>query len=850
MTAFDTLSQDLRYSLRALARSPAFTLVAIATLALGIGANTALFSLMDAILLRWLPVRDPQQLVVLARNPADPEAYFSYPDYRFVRDHSRSYTGVMAYSSGRPISFRLPAQGSTELVAASLVTGNYFDVLGVTPALGRVFNAADNEKENGHPYAVVSHSFWRKALGGDTAIVGRDILLNGTRFQIVGVTREGFTGPTVGVSPDVFVPLVMYPAFQPAARMWNTRNMTWLNILGRLKPGTTSGQAQSELTVLFARIEETDPNRRPTPAWVKDAQLRRQAVLLPGSQGFSQLRTQAGKPLTILMATVVFVLLIACANVANLLLARAAARQREIAVRLAVGARRGRLVRQMLTESVVLSVLGGLAGLAVASVGVKVLVSFLPRGAFPTHLDVNLDLRLLGFACGLSLLTGLLFGLLPAVRASRPDLVPALKTDAGTGGPGTRRWDLRRTLVSVQVALSLLLLVGAGLFVRTLTNLRDLDPGMVRENLLFVDTNVGQRGYQPQQERVFLDRLRDQVQRLPGVRAASLASITPLSGSRWNSNVQVENYTWRPDERPIVDMNAVTPRYFEAAGIPIVLGRDFRAADSLSVLPDRPATPPPPGVEPPDVPGPPRVAIVNEAFAQKFFRGQSPVGRRLSQGEKWNAARTTEIVGVVRNARYFNLRQAVEPMVYQPAFREGVVHTLCVRTTGDPYALNASIRRLVGSLDEAVSVVESRTMEDNLDRTLTQERFVALLGGFFGVVALVLAAIGLYGVMAQAVSRRTREIGIRMALGAEQRRVLWLVLQDALVMVVVGAVIGVPAALALTRYTESLLYGVKAQDPVTIALAAILLAAVTALASFLPARRATQVDPMVALRYE
>jgi predicted permease len=848
-------SQDVRYTLRLLRQSPAFTAVAVCSLALGIGANTAIFTLVNAILLRWLPVQNPQELVVLARNPNRPSTSFNYPDYRYIRDHNASYAGVIAFSNGgRPTSFSLPGKGgSTQLAALAMVTGNYFEVLGVTPALGRVFNPADNEKEQAHPFVVLSHGFWTRTFGADTGVVGRDVLLNGARFQVVGVAREGFTGASVGISPDVFVPIMMFRTLNPTFQEWNTRHMWWLTVIGRLKPGVTMAKAGAEMDVLWRRILESDPERRPVPAWNKEYKINNTGLVLPGSTGFSYMRNQTSKPLTVLMITVGVVLLIACANVANLLLARAVARRKEIAVRLAIGAGRGRLVTQMLTESITLAVLGGLAGLAIAWLGVKLLVGFFPRGAFAVQLDLSPDLRILGFAFGLSLLTGVIFGLAPALRASRPDLVPALKSDSGATGAGrTHRWSLQRTLVSFQVALSLILLAGAGLFVRTLTNLRGLDPGMIRENLLFVDTNLGQLGYQPQRERAFSERLRDEVQRMPGVRAASLAAITPLSGSRWNGDVQIEGYRWKPDEPPYVDMNAASPRYFETAGIPLVLGRDFRDSDNLAVLPDRPKEPPKPGVEPPDPPGPPRVVIVNEAFVHKFLAGQPPLGKRICMSEKWDAAKTAEIVGVVRDARYFDLKKAVEPMIYQPMYRSrfGGGAQLCVRTTGDPNRSLDSIRRRVQELDGAVVITESHTMEDNLNRNLVQERFIATLGGFFGLVSLLLAAVGLYGVMSQAVTRRTREIGIRMALGAQAARVLWLVLRDAMLMVLAGAVVGAAAALALTRYTESMLFGIQPQDPATLAAAFAVLLFVTALAGFLPARRATRVEPMQALRNE
>jgi predicted permease len=851
-----SIHQDARFALRMLRKSPVFTAVAVGSLALGIGANTAIFTLVDAILLRWLPVRNPQELVVLARNPARPSTSFNYPDYRYVRDHGQSYSGLIAFSNGgRPTSFRLPGSPDpTRLVGLSLVSGNYFDTLGVRPALGRLFNPADNEGEGAHPLVVLSNSFWKRAFGADSGVVGRNVELNGARFQVIGVSGEGFTGASVGVAADVFAPIIMYRTFSPTAIRWDSRNYWWLTVIGRLKPGVTPPKAEAEFGVLWQRILAEDPNHHPPAAWDTHRQ-DDTVVVLPGSQGYSGIRTQTSKPLTILTITVALVLLIACANVANLLLARGVARRREIAVRLSVGAPRSRLIAQMLAESLLLGALGGLASLAFAWIGVRALLTFLPRGPFPVDLNLSVDFRVLGFTFGLSLLCGLLFGLAPAIRASKPNLVDDLKSDSfGSGLYRGGRWDLRRTLVSFQVALSLLLLAGAGLFVRTLRNLRDMDPGMVRENLLFVTTNIGQLGYQPQRDREFHDRLRAEVQRLPSVRAVGLAAITPLSESRWNQDAQIEGYTWRPDEPPYIDMNAVTPRYFEAAGIPIVLGRDFRDSDNLATLPSRPAQAAPPGADAPEPPGPPRVVVVNEAFSRHFFGGQPAVGRRLCLGDKWDAAKAFEIVGVVRDARYFDLKKAVEPMIYEPAYRDpgssAAGGTLAVRTTGDPGRIAAAIRQAVQHIDGAVTVIEARTMEDNLNRELVQERFVATLGGFFGLIALLLAAMGLYGVMSQAVTRRTREIGIRMALGAGAPAVLWMVLRDAIFMVLAGAALGIPAVLILTRYTESMLFGVKAQDPATLAMAALLLLAITMIAGLLPARRATMVHPMTALRHD
>jgi predicted permease len=623
--------------------------------------------------------------------------------------------------------------------------------------------------------------------------------------------------------------------------------------MGRLKHDIPATQANGEFAVLWQQILKNDPEQRPVAAWDKEYKLKNTTVVLSGSQGYSYLRNEASKPLVVLMITAALVLLIACANVANLLLARAVARNEEIALRSALGAGRRRLIMQLLTESITLSLLAGLASLIMAWMSVRVLLSFLPQGALPVELRLSPDARLLLFACALSVLSGLIFGLAPALKASRTDLVSTLKSDAGRLVGGRSRWDLRRSLVSLQVALSFLLLAAAGLFVRTLSNLRGLDPGMNRQDLLLVDTTISQLGYQPQRQRAFHERLRAEVQKLPGVKAASMAAIAPLTRSRWWSSwVQFEGYRWRPDEVPRMDVNAVMPRFFEAAGIPIVLGRDFQESDHLTVLPDRTELPPPPSEQVPEPPGPPRVVIVNEALAHRFFGGQSPIGRRLCFGEKWVAAQSWEIVGVVRDAKYFEVRRAVEPMIYQPLYREpaGNDGTLCVRTSSDPLRLVQTIRKRVTEIDNAVSVTEVKTMEDNLNRNLLQERFVATIGGFFGLVALLLAAIGLYGVMSEVVTRRTREIGIRMALGAEGARVLWMVLREAMVMVFIGALVGIPAILGLARHIESFLFGVKAQDPATLIGAGFLLLAVTTLAAFLPALRATRVQPMQALRSE
>ncbi len=831
-----------------LIQNPGFSLVAVLSLGLGIGANTAIFSLVDAVLLRWLPVRSPQELVVVARNPNKPNVSFNYPDYEYIRDHNQSFAGIVAASlGGQKSGMVINGRGEAQLVTVSQVSGNYFDVLGVRPALGRLLTADDNKVEGGHPVAVLSYDAWQRRFGGDAAVLGESIAINGTALSIVGVSGSGFRGTAVGIVPEVFAPIMMRTQLD-GSRNWNTRHYWWLNVIARMKPGVNPTQAAAEMTILFNQIEKNDPERKPARSFVKDEAVQRQGAILPGSGGYSFVRNRMSKPLTVLMIVVGLVLLIACANVANLLLARAAGRRKEISIRAAIGAGRGRLISQMLTETIMISLLGGAAGLLFAYGGVAVLLRLLPQGNREVILNVTPDLRLLGFTFGISLLTGLLCGLVPALKASRPDLLSALKNDTGAQ-VGRIRFDARKVLAVVQVAVSMLLLIGAGLLVRSLGNLRDLDPGFVKENLLLVEVDPSRNGYKGQRLRVFYDQLLAKTRTMPGVVAASLTSITPLSGSRWNQDVAIEGYQWKPQEKPYIDMNSASPGYFQTLGIPLLAGRDFSEQDEAPFTPD-----PPEKREPnpkPDTSGPPHVAVINEALAKRFFGTQNPLGRRFSQSEKFQVAGSYEIVGVVRDTRYFGLREDVESLIYLPNWRVGASSkTLCVRTAGKPAQLVDMIRREVHNLDASIPVLRTQTMEQQFDGEIVTERIVTTLCSFFGVLALLLAAVGLYGLMAQAVTRRTREIGIRMALGAERRSVLWLMLRDAVILVAIGTAIGIPVAFGVTRFIASFLYGLGEHDIVTMLLAAGLLAGVTAIAAYVPARRATKVDPMVALRYD
>jgi len=854
----EKMLQDIRYALRALAQNPGFAAVAVLSLALGIGANTAIFSIVDAVLLKWLPVESPQELVVIAQNPKEPSTGFNYPDYEYFRDHNQVFSGVVV-NGGGPLSMTVPEEGSHgdgQLVPSTMVSGNYFEVLGVKPAIGRLFTPEDNKTPGAHPYAVLSYDFWKTRFGGEPRALGRKITLNGAPFIIIGVCRRGFTGTQVGSSPAIFIPIMMLQQVNANARNWNSRHYWWLTPLARLKPGVSVQRATADADVLYKQIEQNDPERKPIPLYDKDHELKNRAVLLPGSGGYSGLRNRLSKPLAVLGAVVGLVLLIACANVANLLLARAASRQKEIAIRVAIGAGRFRLITQLVTEAIIISVLGGIAGLAFAYWSVQVLLGLMPNGTFPINLNLSPDLRLLSFSFGVSLLTGLICGILPALKATRPDVISSLKNDLSASGStlsrfGLARLDLRKALVVTQVALSLLLLVGAGLFVRSLVNLRDLDPGFLRENVLLVRTSAGSIGYKGQRIRMFEERLLDAASKLPGVRVASLAMLTPLEGSRWNGDVSVEGYQRKPDEKPYINMNAVSPRYFETLGIPILMGRGVRDEDNPAFTPDPPEKPGS-GQKTPEPPGsPPKVAIVNQAMAKKYFANENPLGKRFSTGDKFKMEDSYEIVGVVKDTRYFGLRKEVESMIYFPNWRQGAGdRMLCLRSASDPKQLIEGVRRQVRNLDSAIPVLNTVTMNDQVNNNVSQERLIATLSSFFGGLALLLAAVGLYGLMAHTATRRTREIGIRMALGAQRTNVLWMILRDGILLVVLGAVVGIPAAFGVTRFVSSFLYGLTARDPATMAIATALLALVTIIASLLPARRASKVDPMVALRYE
>ncbi len=814
-----------------------FSAVAVLSLALGIGANTAIFTLIDQLVLRLLPIRNPEQIVLLrgeGRHYGGNNGLnaLSYPMYQDLRDRNQVFSGMMCRAS-YALSVTLGLEGHTEAVGAELVSGNYFPLLGVRPALGRLFTARDDLYEGRHPYAVLSDAFWRTRFAADPAILGRTIRINDYPLTVVGVAQRGFDGMEPGLPMQIFFPMAMAATLQPGFRdMWN-RRQRWVNVYGRLKPGMSVQQAFAGLQPLFHQILDMEVGMpafgNATPS-DKAQFLHMNLAIFPGAQGNTYMRRRYEKPLLVLMGVVGLVLLIACANLASLLTARAAARQKEIAIRLAIGSSRGRMVRQLLTESLLLAAIGGAAGIGLAVLMVKGLLAFLPATLAGYNLSAAPDWRLLAFTLLLSLATGIAFGLVPALDSTRPDIATTLKDQAGSVvGPGGLRVGLRKMLVTAQVALSLLLLIGAGLFLRSLGNLRMLDPGFRTHQLVEFTVNPRNLGYDRARTRAFFQRLEEKLHGLPGVEAAGLANMGVLTGNEWDNWVTVEGHPRRAGEEPLdPHFNAVSPGYFEALGMHILAGRNFLPKDDF---------------------GAPLVAVVNASFAKRVFGNQVAVGRRFGRGSDPGTPTNIEIIGVVNDTRYESLRDRIPDQVFVP-FAQNSNNTAWtyVRTTRDAAGAFREIRAAVRDLEPNLPLTNVKTLDAQLDESLAGERMIATLSSVFGALATLLALIGVYGVMAYMVARRSREIGIRMALGAGAGNVLWLVMREVLAVVAAGIAVAVPAALALSRLVESQLYGIQPNDPASLALATFLLAAVASLAGFIPARRAAASDPVRALR--
>lgn len=849
MQAFENWGRNLRYSLRTLKQSPGFTVTTVLTLALGIGANSAIFSLVDTVMLKLLPVQQPDQLYLIGRDPHRARLSWNYPDYRAMRDHNKVFADLAGYSMGlEQIGVQRGNTGrAAELSYGVFVTGNYFDVLGVSPVVGRAFNTSDDRASGASPYVILSYSYWQSHFNGDSRAIGHKMNLNGYPFTVIGVAPRGFIGADIALKPDFFLPVMMRSQVKHIAfASWNDRHYWWLAALGRLKPRIGIKRAESEL---FAICKNQELAERRSLADPKLANTAERIVLEPAARGYSYLADQLKKPLLILFVIVALVLFIACANVANLMLARGAARQREIAVRLAMGASRWRVISELLTESMVIAVLGGLSGILVAFAGIRILLRFTPQvGYGRTAIDASIDWNVLAFTVAVCVCTGLVFGILPAWQSTRPDLVPALKDEAAAAGH-FGRFTLRKGLVIVQIALSLPLLVSASLFVQTLGNLRELDTGFNQANVYIASVDPTSFGYKGQRTLEFYNRLCAWAAAAPGVRAASLALITPLTGSSWDGSVTVEDYTPKSAERNHIFFNAVGARFFEAMGTRVMVGREFTELDNPSTaieMPDHLV----PGTKLPEAPGRP-VAIVNETFARHFFGERSAIGMHVAMGGPYQASRPYEIVGVVHDTKYFTMRGAAEPMMFVPVWRRFAQQTeLVIRTAGPAPRLAADLRNEIHRLDPVIPLLNLRTLEHDVNESILVERLVATLSGFFSILAVLLSALGLYGVVAYTVLRGTREIGIRIAIGASGKSVLWLVVKDVVVMVVLGAIVGGLAAFLSTRAIASILYGVTATDAVSIVAAIFCLTAAALAASFLPARRAARIDPMTALRYE
>src|SRR5579872_1441382 len=837
----NTLLQDMRYGLRMLGKSPAFTAIAILTLALGIGANTAIFSFTDQVLLRNLPVPHPEQLVVLRSpgpNPgrtssdiSDGAQVFSYPMYKDLREHTTVFSGLLACFG---VDVNVSGRGTTQSGSGVLVSGNYFQTLGVEPALGRVFDANDETAPGANPVAVLSYGYWTRKFGADPSILDKTLTVNGTALTVVGVARKGFDGVQFGSLPDIFIPITMLTQMAPTSGLdLGKRTDHWVAILGRLKPGVSRARAQASLQPIYAPLLEEDAKllKLSNTSLRTKLLLDKPLQLTDGAQGRQVVQPGAEEPLLVLLGMVALVLLIACANLASLLVARGEARQREIAVRLAMGAGRARLVRQLLTESLMIGIAGGVAGVAFASWCLNTMVSAIPSDAGMTGLTATLDPRVLWFAAAVTIVTSMLFGLAPALRATRVDLQSTLKDQGSSVSEGRSNVRLRKVLIIAQVALTAVLLVGAGLLAQTLTNLEHANLGVRTENVLQFSVEPDLNGDKPAQTLALGQQARQAIAALPGVRSVTISEEEVFANDDNSSNITPEGYTVRPDEDTNVFWAYISPNYFSTMGIPLAAGREFTDADTTTSQ---------------------KVIIINQALARRFFAGRNPIGLHIARGAGSSVHPDMEIVGVVADSKWDGPRAKIVPFMYQPYTQDPELGTLVfyVRTERDPAQMAATLHATMERLDANLPVNNMRTLTAQIGDEMFNDRLVAVLSMSLALLAALLAALGLYGVLSYVVARRTREIGIRMALGGQRADILRLVLGQGAQLTVIGGVTGIVAALALARLMSSLLFGVRANDPLTFVAVAVLLAIVSGAACYIPARRAVRVDPIVALRYE
>ncbi len=827
---------NLRYTFRSFRRNPGFTAIAVLSLALGIGANTAIFSLLDRVMLRTLPVRDPQQLVLFKANGPrrgnvntsyDDTFTFSYPMYRDFRDRAPDLNGAIAWY---PIWASLSLSGNTERVMANLVSGNFFEVLGAGMALGRPIIPDDTRTEGSNAVAVLSYGFWQQRFGGDPGILNRKVSINGQPLTVVGVAAQGFYGVAMGEAPAAFIPVTMKLQVTPGRTPMESRRVMWLNVMARLKPGVSRESAEAALNVFWKPILQDELNQMTSgSAQFKRNFLNRHLTLDDASNGISMLRMMFRRPLVLLMGLVGLVLLIACANVANLMIARAAGRQKEIAIRLAVGATRGNIVRQILSEGIVLASAGGALGVLVAIWGGRVLLALLPFGSYTATISADPDWRILAFTAAVSLLCGVLFGLAPALQTTRPDLASTMKEQAGGVISSGSHVIVRKGLVIAQVSLSLVLLTGAALFLRSLSNLKRIDLGFRSDHLMSFTVQPALNGYDTPRAIALFDQLQQRTLGLPGVQAVASTQTPLLNNDNWDFSVTVPGYVPKEGENaPNVD--AVSSGYFAALGMPLAAGRDFRASDDTSA---------------------PRVAVVNEAFGHAYFGAANPIGRQFyfSSDEKKTPV---EIVGVARDGKYSDVREEKQRFVFTPyaqQYNPGIgAMVYYVRTAQDPESIASALRQTVHEADANLPVFDLKTMDRQIDEDMFADRIVSMLSAFFGVLATALAAIGLYGVMSYTVTRRTREIGIRMALGAGRGEVVGLVMREVAILAGIGIAIAAPLSFPLANLAKSMLYGVAPHDAIALAGAAAVLALTALVAGYVPAARAARVDPLVALR--
>ena len=825
-----SLVRDLKFAIRQMRQTPIVSGVALLSLALGIGANVAIFSLVNALILKPLPVYEPDRLVIMGfEGVRGPNTSLTNPQWEYVRDHQQVLVGVAAYGNPR---FNLNARGETRNAQGLFVSGRFFDTLGVTAAIGRLFTAEDDRRGGGPhgPVAVLSYGFWQREYGGHADVIGKTIHLDGHPFTIIGVSQRDFRGVQIGRAFDVAAPLGTEPIVRGLESSLDRRSNWWLTVVGRLAPGQTREQAESRLRAFLPQLREaTLP--QDWPASDLKQYLEEPIVLMDGSTGITSLRDRYSRPLYVLLGIVGLVLAIACANMANLLLAQSVARRKELAVRLSLGAGRWRLVRQLVVESIMLSTLGAALGLVIARWGSRAIVAMLSTRTQAVEVNLDMDWRVFAFTALVGMFTGLLFGVAPALRGTSLTPADALRDHSRGVVGGGSRLQIGHGLVALQVALSFVLVFGSSLFVRTLVAITSQDMGFESSHVLVGSLDLRATGVTPENRLQMFTRVREAVAAIPGVGAAATSFVTPVSGSTWNLEINVPDYP--NNERRGVLFNGVSPNFFRAMGTPILAGRDLADTDRRNS---------------------PNVIIVNEAFAQKYFNGANPIGKTFTiVGFNENfPTRIMEIVGMVGNAKYQRLREEAQPTMYGAFAQERQISSgarLVVRTAGEPWDSRNAIVQAIGGVHQDIAV-DLKRLDEDLGANVLQEKLVATLSAFFGGLALLLAALGLYGVMSYTVTRRRNEIGIRMALGAEPRKVIGLVLRNVAMITVLGLIVGAAASVGTGRFINALLYNLAASDRTMIVVTAITLAVAAAIAGYLPARRAARIDPMAALRDE